>query len=130
MTQVTFDDSGTVTVGVAELTPAALALAARYHGDSDHAVRVEKHDPLHLLTGRQDDAPPYYAGGRIRMAGGSGHWCTSGFAARSTVNRDYYLLTANHCVNLVDRRFWDGGGDFADVAGQAALWHLDLTYPF
>lgn len=55
---------------------------------------------------------PNWGGAVIKAAGTPTKGCSSGFGAHSRTNGSDYVLTAEHCVNNADRRFWDGGNDY------------------
>lgn len=115
VTAVTPEIGGPVTIGVADLTVATLSLATRFAAFGPGTVRVERKERGQAPS-RQDDGPVLYAGGsRIKPAGGGG--CSSGFSARHSTGRRY-IITAFHCVNESDRRFWDGGDDYMGSADQ------------
>ncbi len=75
---------------------------------------VVAEEPADQPYSRLDDTSPYFGGIRIKIAGGGE--CSSGFGAISKTNHATYLLTAEHCVNNADPRFWDGGDDFLGSA--------------
>jgi hypothetical protein len=98
-------------IGVKNADQHRAALTERYDRFGAGSVHIFE-SKLRMYT-RQDDSTPYWGGAWIRGAGLTTptQGCTSGFGALST-NGSRYLITAYHCIQPNDPRFWDGGGDF------------------
>lgn len=82
-----------------------------------------------VSLGRFNDTSPFYGGGRIKgpnLTPTNRPQCSSGFGALSN-NGLHYLLTAAHCVQQRDTRFWT----FSDLLiGDYVAWdnYLDTAY--
>ena len=106
---ITTDGGGRVTVRVQRLTPAALALSARFNRYGADTVTVAQGEPARAAS-RDSDASPFKAGAHINSAinpaTGKPLRCSSGFTGESTTNHARYMITAYHCVVRSDPRFW------------------------
>jgi len=73
------------------------------------SVRAKSEEPVPLT--RQNDSPPWYAGGRIKLRGaGSADDCSTGLSLLGAGGSINYILTANHCYTN-GTVVHDGAGD-------------------
>jgi hypothetical protein len=81
--------------------------------------------------GRQDDAAPWFGGGRTYPAYATvpKQACSTGFGARDAKGYEYVLVPA-HCVNLYDKRFFQGRFSESSWIGSVADWDtaFDVAY--
>ncbi|HEX6683378.1 MAG TPA: hypothetical protein VF062_11310 [Candidatus Limnocylindrales bacterium] len=121
-------EGGPFQIGVKDAEKHRASLVARYgiFGAGTVSVAEGRVD----MASRQNDSPPYWGGALIKPAGLTNpniEGCSSGFGAYSYGNGKRYLITAYHCVNPNDTRFWDGGND---LMGRATAWNKDLDAAF
>lgn len=134
ITAVFRDATGHVGVHVKTLTPRIERLLKnRFDRYGDGSVLVGQGDPIHVAS-RFDDTAPFYGGNRINSANGTfkngavGHSiCTSGFGGKSLANNRRYVITAFHCVQPGDPRFWTAGGTLIGSASDLDSGH-DLAF--
>lgn len=88
----------------------------------------DKPEEQQLLT-RQNDSPPWFAGGRMRVDGDGA--CSTGFAVQAgSIN---YLLSAGHCANdtnlttVRDGTYSDILGTLTSIYGSVDTMLIDVT---
>jgi hypothetical protein len=113
---------GVFEIGVLDAQRHEETLLQRYGGFGRQAVRLVDGEVVSLV-GRQNDSAAWYGGGRLYRVGAvkPRDGCTTGFGARSLANADVeYVFMAHHCLNLSDRRVFNGGPGSGTLIGSVS----------
>lgn len=76
---------------------------------------------------RLNDPQPYKGGARVILPAQQGT-CSTGFGAFATSNSRDYVLTAWHCVDLEDPRFWTGASVLMGSVPGSSTPTLDAAF--
>jgi hypothetical protein len=103
--EIATDGSGIVVDADASMVHAAAGVPSRWSVPAGIPVSI-KYGTRARTTGRLDDSPPYWGGGRIQNNDNNA-FCTAGFAVHSGSSN--YMLTAGHCGRPGGG--WNNGND-------------------